>query len=387
MNSYLIFTSGRITFAVMRIAVNARCLSNVQMGPGYWTFNLLQELSKHHPEHEFILFADRPIHISTNNNVRVEVIGKPVKNVLQFNYWLHSKLKKAVQQKADILVSLDGTGYTTANFPQIIGLKDTKMLKGSSWFESWFKHRHFKKLSVKAEKIIVVSTQVERAVKDDFQLEDERIAVIAQSPVSLYQPIEWQQKQYILEQYTDGKEFFLFTGGFDPSRNLLTTLKAFSWFKKWQQSNMKLLIAGNVENDLSGLKEKIDTFKFRDDVVVAGKLSPDQLHKMMASAYVMLYPSKLQTFGMPVLEAMRCGTPVIASTAIAPEVGGEAVMYVDADNEKDISNAMIKLYQDEDFRSRLIGKGLQHSNEFSWQNAAEKLWKLIEETVQQRKGS
>lgn len=371
----------------MRIGLNARCLSNVQMGAGYWTFNLLQELSKYHPEHAFILFTDQPIHISINNNVTVELIGKPVKNVLQLNYWLNSKLKKAVQKKTDILVSLDGTGCTKADFPQIIGLKDTKLLNGNSWFESWFKQRHFKKLSVQADKLFVVSTQVRQELTDGFLLDEKNIEVISQSPVPLYQPIEWQQKQLILDKYTDRKEFFLFTGGFDPSRNLLTTLKAFSWFKKWQQSNMKLVIAGNVENDSLNLKEKIDTFKFRDDVVVVGKLSPDQLHKMMASAYVMLYPSKLPTFGMPVLEAMRCGTPIIASSAIAPEVGGEAVMYVDADNEKDISNAMIKLYQDEDFRSRLIEKGLQHSNEFSWQKAAEKLWKLIEETVQLRKGS
>lgn len=387
MNSYLIFTSGRITFAVMRIAVNARCLKNVQMGAGYWTFHLFQELSKQHPEHEFVFFADQSLNIPLNDNASLQVIGKPVRNIWQLNSWLNSKLKKAVQQKADILVSLDGTGCTTANFQQIIGLKDTKLLKGNSWFESWFKHRHFKKLSAQAETLLVVSTQVRQELKDIFLLEEEGIEVISQSPVHLYQPIEWQQKQNVLDQYTDGKEFFLFTGGFDASRNLLTTLKAFSWFKKWQQSNMKLVIVGNVENDPLNLKEKIDTFKFRDDVVVVGKLSPEQLHKVMASAYVLLYPSRLQTFGMPVLEAMRCGIPVIASTAITPEVGGEAVMYVAADNEKDISNAMIKLYQDEEFRSRLIGKGLQHSHEFSWQKAAEKLWKLIEETVQHGKRS
>jgi glycosyltransferase involved in cell wall biosynthesis len=368
----------------MRIAVNARCLKNVQMGAGYWTFNLFKVIVQQHPEHQFIFYTDEPIHLELEDNSKFQLIGKPIRSTWQLNTWLNSKLRKAVQQQADILISLDGSGCIKAGFPQIIGLKDTKLLSGNSWVESWYRRQHFQKLVIKAKQLVAVSSQVRQQLASSFKVSENRIEVIAQAPTNIYKPLEWEQKQHVKDQYTDGKEFFLFTGGFDPPRNLLTTLKAFSWFKKWQQSNMKLVIVGDIQNDTSNLKEKIDTFKFRDDVVVLGKLSPDQMHEVMASAYAMLYPSKLATFGMPVLEAMRCGTPVISSAAIAPEVGGEAVMYVEADDEKDISNAMIKLYQDEDFRSRLVEKGLEHSNEFSWVKAAEKLWRLIEETVQQR---
>ncbi len=368
----------------MRVAVNGRCLTNVHMGAGYWTYHLFMELAKQHPEHEFLFFTDIPLDFPIESNCKVKLIGKPLKSVWALHNWLNSKLRKAVQKQADILISLDGTGCTKANFPQIIGLKDTKLLSDGSWLNTIYKKKHFQQLLAKPEQIIVVSTQVKQQVLESFKIFEDQITVVSQSPIDIYQPADWQQNQVVKDQYTDGKEFFLFTGGFDPARNLLTTLKAFSWFKKWQQSNMKLVIVGAIDKDPSNLKEKIDTFKFRSDVVLLGKLLPDQMKGIMAASYAMVYPSKIQTFGMPVLEAMKCGTPVITSAAIAPEVGAEVVMYVNAGDEKDISNAMIKLYQDEDFRNRLIEGGLKHSNEFSWKNASEKLWKLIEETVEQR---
>jgi len=371
----------------MRIAINARCLVDVQMGAGYWTYHLIVELAKLHPENVFIFFSDVPLGITLPDNCSIKLIGKPVKTLTGLHIWLNSKLRKAVQKEADMLISLDGTGCNKANFQQIIGLKDTRMLSGGSWMNNFYRKSHFQQLLVKPVQIIVVSKQVKQKVLEKFKTFEDQITVVAQSPIDIYKPINWHKKQEILERLTGGRAFFLFTGGFDPSRNLLTTLKAFSAFKKWQLSNMKLLIVGDINNDPLNLKEKIETFKFRDDVELLGKLSPANLHEIIASAYAMVYPSKIATFGMPVMESMHCGTPVISSAAIAPEVGGDAVMYVDADDEKDISNAMIKLYQDEDFRARLIEKGLEHSQEFSWQKAAEKLGKLIEETAQQRKSS
>lgn len=378
--------NGRSTFAVMRIAVNARCVSDTNMGAGYWTFHLFEKLVHQYPEHEFLFVSDVPSQLNFGTNASFKVNGKPAKGLFQFNRWLDGKFCKTAGS-ADTMISLDATGSIRSTVPQIIGVTDLRFLRSGSLLERFFKKKRFQKLLTKADKIVTISAYTKQDIMTAFVTDEKKIQVIPKAPTAIFQPTEWQQKEIVKEQYTGGREYFLFTGGFDPNKNLLTILKAFSRFKKWQQSNMKLVIVGNITDDPLNLKELINTFKFRNDVVVLDKLSAKELHPLVASAYALIYTPLKQTFGMPVLEAMRSGTAVICSATVATEVSGDAVLYVDAGDESDIGHQMIKLYQDEDLRNRLIEAGLFHSSTFNWNTIAEQMWKLIEETVQQAKGS
>ena len=142
-------------------------------------------------------------------------------------------------------------------------------------------------------------------------------------------PMEWEEKEAIKTEYSQGKEYFLFVGGIQPRKNLMNLLKAFSLFKKWQRSNMKLLVAGRFAWQYEGLMEKLKTYKYRDDVVMLNWVSEEQLvKKIMGSAYALVYPSYFEGFGLPILEAMQAAVPVITSNGSSmPETAGDAAIF------------------------------------------------------------
>jgi glycosyltransferase involved in cell wall biosynthesis len=124
--------------------------------------------------------------------------------------------------------------------------------------------------------------------------------------------------------------------------------------------------------------QKIQTFKFKDDVEVLGYVSDPQLSKIMAGAYALLYPSLYEGFGLPILEGMRSGIPVITSNSSGMnEIGGDAVLYVDPANESELSAQMIKLYKDEALRERLILAGKARASKYDKQSPVNAFWKVI----------
>ena len=198
-----------------------------------------------------------------------------------------------------------------------------------------------------------------------------------------FQPIDWQEKEQIKDSYADGREFFLFTGGIHPRKNLMNLLKAFSLFKKWQHSNMKLLIAGRLAWQYDDVLTKLKSYKYRDDVVLLDYLADDQLMKITASAYALVYPSFFEGFGLPIIESMASGVPVIgANTSSMPEVGGDLALYADPNSPDDIAKQMLNLYRDETLRNELAEKGKERAASFSWDAAAVNVWQIIARTAE-----
>ncbi|MCW3086812.1 MAG: glycosyltransferase family 4 protein, partial [Sediminibacterium sp.] len=174
----------------------------------------------------------------------------------------------------------------------------------------------------------------------------------------------------------------LFTGGIHPRKNLINLLKAFSQFKKWQHSNMKLVLAGRLAWQYDEVIEKLKTYKYREDVVVTGYLPSAELARLTGGAYAMVYPSWFEGFGLPVIEAMQCEVPVItSSTSSMPETGGDAALYADPSQPDEIAKHMLDLYKDEIRRSRLIAAGKQQASRFSWDLAASQLWEQISQAA------
>jgi glycosyltransferase involved in cell wall biosynthesis len=162
----------------------------------------------------------------------------------------------------------------------------------------------------------------------------------------------------------------------------LNLLKAFSLFKKWQQSNMKLLIVGRTAWDHEEILEKIKTYKYREDVVLLGYVTDEQLARITGAAYALVYPSFFEGFGLPIVEAMQSGVPVITSNnSSMPEIGGDAALYADPSEPDAIAKHMLELYKNESYRSDLIGAGKTQAAKFSWDRAADELWQNISEAA------
>ena len=197
-----------------------------------------------------------------------------------------------------------------------------------------------------------------------------------------FQPMEWEDKQAVKDGYADGREYFLFVGGIHPRKNLLNLLKAFSHFKKWQHSNMKLLVAGRKAWQYDDLLEKIKTYKYREDVVLLDYLPEEQLQRVTAAAYALVYPSWFEGFGLPILEAMQCGVPVICSnTSSMPEVAGDAALLIDPADPDAIAKEMLSLYRNEGIRNAFITKGLERVGQFSWDTSAIAIYESLRKAV------
>src|SRR5690606_32023968 len=138
------------------------------------------------------------------------------------------------------------------------------------------------------------------------------------------------QKENVKLKFTDGKEFFLYTGAIHPRKNLINLLKGFSVFKKRLQSNFKLVIAGRLAWKYESFLNDIKSYKYRQDIILTGYIPEEDLADLTGSAYAMIYPSLFEGLGVPVLEAMQSGTPVITSEGSAmQEVAGDAAIYAD----------------------------------------------------------
>ncbi len=175
------------------------------------------------------------------------------------------------------------------------------------------------------------------------------------------------------------EKFFFFVGAIKERKNVLGIVKAFSIFKKNNYTNHTLVIAGNGRG---AYYEKIIKFvesnNLKNDIIFLGHITDHELSYLYKKAEVLLYPSFIEGFGFPVLEAMDCGLPVITSNASSlPEVAGDAALLVDPYHVKEISDAMQNITAHQNLRSDLVKKGYEQVKKFSWQKTGTEILHLL----------
>jgi glycosyltransferase involved in cell wall biosynthesis len=202
--------------------------------------------------------------------------------------------------------------------------------------------------------------------------------VVHNAASALFRPLDWESREQVKGRFTGGTDYFLCVGSVHPRKNLVNLLKGFSAFKKRQQSGMKLVIAGRMAWRTEAFQQALSTFKFRDDVILTGYLPDQDLAALTAAAYALVYPSLWEGFGLPVLEAMQAGVPVLASgNSAIPEVAGSAAMYFDPADPAAIGERMMSIFKDEGQRKEMITQGLDRAGRFRWDDAAARLHDIL----------
>lgn len=171
-------------------------------------------------------------------------------------------------------------------------------------------------------------------------------------------PTDEDARDVVRYQFTQGDAFFLYRGPIHPAAELINMLKGFSIFKKKIGSNMKLVLCGPSGIYSIDLLAALELYKYKNDVVVTGVPSPYDLVSITAAAYALVHPCRWERFGLPVLDAMKAGVPVL-TTEDSPmsELCGMAGMYFNEKDPEDIGEKMIRIYKDEQMRSDMIGTG------------------------------
>lgn len=371
----------------MRIAVNTRfLLKDYLEGYGRFTFELCKRMVETHPQHEFIFIFDRPFdeRFVFAKNIIPVVVNPEARHPLLWKWWFDYKIPAVLKKyQADVFLSPDGFCSLRTKVPQVTVIHDLAFLHRPNDIPRshlGFYRRYTPKFIKKSSAVITVSEASRQDIVEQYPAAANKITVVHNAAREGFRPLNWEQKQLVKERYAEGREYFLYTGSIHPRKNLLGLLKAFSIFKKWQQSDMKLLLCGRSAWKNEGFLKSLSTYKYRADVHLTGYLPDEELCAITASAYAMVYPSYFEGFGLPIVEAMQSGVPVIATqTPALMETGGDAALYAPTDDIEQLAAQMMHIYKDEAHRARLIEAGKQQAAKFNWQQSAEKLWQCIEQ--------
>jgi len=373
----------------MNIAVNTRFLLPEYLeGYGYFVFEVFKHLTNKYPEHHFIFIFDRAYdkQFIFSSNISPVVIGPPARHPLLWKFWYDIKIPAVLKKyKADVFVSADGLCSLATKVPQCLVLHDLAFIHYPGHIRKShyiFYKRYVPKFLKKAKSVATVSEFSKRDIANYYKVDANKIDVVYSAAKDIFKPVSPDVKEQVKNQYTEGKEYFLYIGAIHPRKNLVNLLKAFSVFKKRQKSSFKLVLAGRLAWKYDSFMQSLKRYKYRDDVIMLGYSNEDDLIKITASAYALVYPSLLEGFGVPVIEAMKCFVPVITSLRSSmQEITKDAALYADANSPDDIADKMMLVYKDEKLRDELIIKGDVVAEQYSWQRTADLLWQCIQKAV------
>lgn len=369
----------------MIIAVNTRFFLSDQLeGYSYFLKEMFQRITKAHPEHRFIFISDRPYdqQYIFSSNITPVIAGPAARYPLLWKFWFDYKVPQLLRKyKADVFVSADGICSLHTGTPQCLVVQDLAFLHYPSFYKKSHT-RYYKKYTPKfldrAKVVVTVSAYTKKDILANYAIDAGKIGIVPKGVREIFQVQSPEIKEAIREKYTGGREYFVYTGAIHPRKNLVKLLKAFSVFKKRQQSNMKLVLAGRLARNYALFAENLKSYRYRDDVVMTGFLEDEELAKLTGAAYVMVYPSLFEGFGLPVIEAMRSGVAVITSTGSAmEEIASGAALLADPTNHLEIADQMMRLYKDENLRNELIQKGMKVAEKYSLDRSAALLWEMI----------
>ena len=226
----------------------------------------------------------------------------------------------------------------------------------------------------KAHHIITVSEYSKEQIVERLGVPPSNVSAIARCVDAEFQPINREEALKAVCQALDiDSPYLLYVGNLKRHKNVSTLLEAFTLLREWRDVPQRLLILGDDAHGKRELAEQCAKLGITDRVRFVPYVSQELLRTVYAAAEAMVMPSRLEGFGLPVLEAMACGTPVVCSRAASlPEVGGEAVVYFDPSSPEELADAIGRVLDSAELRQSLRARGLARAAQFTWKQSVEK---------------
>ena len=368
----------------MRIAINTRLLVHGKMdGIGWFTYETTRRIVKEHPEHTFYLFFDRqpsPDFIFADNAIPV-VLQPPARHPIL--WWIFFELSVSMALKKyeiDLFVTPDGFMPVHTKVPTLSVIHDINFehvndnLRPSH--QRYMTH-FFPQYARNATRIATVSEYSKQDIVETYHIDSKKIDVVYDGANDRYRPHSEEEKNAVRQRFTGGKPYLVFISTILKRKNLANLLLAFDKIKQTDTEGLKLIVVGNRVWWQDELKQAYDGMLHKEDVIFPGHVEPSELAALLSASEALVYPSYFEGFGIPILEAMYAETAVIASRSTSmPEVGGDAVLYIDPASPDDIAHAICKL-KSPGLRAELIEKGRLQREKFSWDKTSDLLWQSI----------
>jgi glycosyltransferase involved in cell wall biosynthesis len=343
----------------------------------------LQQLDTYNQYVVFVRDGEDSECLKETPNFKIEVISAS-----SYPTWEQFALPKAVKKHGlDFLHSTCNTSAIRLPVPLILTLHDIIYLEkvdfGGTTYQNFgnIYRRFVVPVVVKhSEYVITVSNFEKGVIKNRLNVPDEKLKVIYNAVNRRFNNnFTEQQITDFKKQYHLSEKFILFLGNTAPKKNAPNTIAAYIKYCREIASPMPMVILDYAPELLKETLASANASDLAANFVSPGFIPSTNMPQMYSAATLFLYPSLRESFGLPILEAMGCNTPVITSnTSCMPEIAGDAALLVDPFNIEEMASAIKNLLADEPQMQGLAAKGLKRAAEFSWKAAAENLLGIYE---------
>lgn len=374
----------------MRIGIEAqRIFRKNKHGMDYVVLQEIRELQKMDTKNEYFVFVapGEDICLEDTRNFHIFEIGGSF-----YPLWEQVSLPKAVKElDLDMLHCTSNTAPIFCRVPLILTLHDIIFLEprdksNKSLYQNmgWFYRRLVvPRILKRCRRIITVSNYEMNNIMTKLNIPRERMAMIYNGYNEWFRPIADTAQVY--QKYIEEPGYFFFLGNTDPKKNTERTLIAYAKYLEKSEVKRKLLMADLGKEYLNEIVRRNHLEDMMQQVVMPGYIVNSDLPFIYNSAFAFLYTSLRESFGIPLLEAMACGTPVITSnTSSMPEIGGPDAILINPEDPDAIAEMMIRLETDDKYYRRQEKIGLDRAEQFSWQQTAEQLLYLYEKVYKER---
>jgi glycosyltransferase involved in cell wall biosynthesis len=377
----------------MRIGLDGFPLQTPLTGVGHYTFELARALAVLAPTDQFELVAPGPFPNSIIEDIRLNgpdnlrAVDAEANSIRRRRWWavgLPLYLRKAA------LDLFHGTNYEVPLWSKrssVLTIHDLSILLHAGTHQADLARRARRRLPVMARSasmIITAAECVRAEISERLHVEADRIRVTPFAPRSGFQAMPAAQANQTRQRLGIEDEFILFVGTVEPRKNLLTLVRAFDRILRQTSRRPQLVIVGAEGWLMDELFAFIKESSISDRLRLTGYLEDDDLRALYSSCTVFVYPSIYEGFGLPPLEAMACGAPVIAANiATFQETLGSAAELVEPHDVEALARSIVEILDDEDRRRTLSRRGLEQAAKFSWERTAQLTLEVYREILRQ----
>jgi glycosyltransferase involved in cell wall biosynthesis len=373
----------------MKIGIEAqRLFRKKKHGMDYVALELIKNLMEIDKENQYYIFVapgeDRCLQKTPNFKI-VEVKGS------FYPFWEQISLPKAVAKAGcDLIHCTSNTAPLFLKIPLIITLHDIIYLESNSLFKkegTWYQkfgnvYRSYivPRVFKKSLKVITVSNFEKGRIANHFKTSenDSRVQVVYNGVSSHFVPIIDQGVLKIAkEKYGLPDKFIFHLGNTDPKKNTVGVLTAYNAFLQTSKEKIPLVMPDYDKHELAAILKEIGNKELINNIILTGYINNTDLPALYTLCEIFLYPSLRESFGIPILEAMRCGAPVITSDVSSlPEISGGAAITVDPTNYAEITEAMTEVMTSCSYKRNLRMRGFRQTFNFSWRKMAEEVCEI-----------
>ena len=377
---------------MLRIGIDARPLARGAAGISRAVYSIVRELERLDDQSQYLLYCNRPFNLPFDN-LRWQKRVQSLYSFLPGSLWLQSKAF-ARAARHDYLDVFWGTLYilpaglpeTTRKVLTIYDLVWRRYPQSMSWHNRMLSRAFAQRSVSRADMIVTISESTKQDLESELHVPAEKIKVVRLGVDAHFRPYEQAvAARHVAQKYGSSENYILSVGTIEPRKNLKILIEAIGILKGQGKLAHQLVVAGAKGWGKSQIAESILKWKLTEsDVKFLGFIPEKDLPLLYSGAAVFVFPSVYEGFGLPLVEAMACGTPVVASNASSiPEVVGEAGILVDAHRPAEFAEAISQLRTNPVLRAAITEKGFQRVKQFSWAAAAKDVLSIFCEPTTQ----